>query len=56
MITPVVASLNTVEQGPKLELLPVQFHPIIPMIRKWAVPDDSERDDLLDSVSKSVLR
>jgi hypothetical protein len=47
---------ETVEPGPKLELLPVQFHPIIPMIKKWAVPDDSERNDLLDSASKSVLR
>lgn len=48
--------MEAVEQGPKLELLPVQFHPIIPMIKKWAVPDDLERNDLLDSVPKSVLR
>lgn len=55
-ITALVEKVETVEQGPKLELLPVEFHPIIPMIKKWAVPDDSERADLLDSVLKSVLR
>ncbi|HUA21744.1 MAG TPA: hypothetical protein VMU80_16960 [Bryobacteraceae bacterium] len=48
--------VGTIEEGPKLELLPVQFHPLIPMIKKWAVTDDSERNDLLDTTPRPVLR
>ncbi len=39
-----------------LEALPVQFHPIIPLIKKWALDNDSERNDLLATTSKPVLR
>jgi len=55
-ITALAEKAETVKQGPELELLPVQFHPIIPMIQKWAVPDDSEREDRLESASRIVLR
>jgi hypothetical protein len=44
------------EGEPNLELLPVQFHPIIPMIKKWALADDSERSDLLAATPEAVLR
>lgn len=43
------------EQELNLELLPVQFHPIIPMIRKWAWADDSERNDVLAAAPDAVL-
>jgi len=42
----------------KLDLtqLPAQFHPLIPMIRKWAVADDIDRGDLLESSSHRALK
>jgi hypothetical protein len=39
-----------------LEQLPAQFHPIIPMIKQWALADDSERTDLLATASEAMLR
>lgn len=48
--------IEAVEEGPKLELLPDEFHPLIPMIKRWAVTDDSERSDLLEATPKLVLR
>jgi len=39
-----------------LELLPVQFHPIIPIIKKWALADDQEHDDLLVTTPEAALR
>ena len=39
-----------------LKLLPLQFHPVIPLIEKWALPDDSDRNDQLDMTPKSILR
>ena len=44
------------EEELNLELLPVQFHPIIPMIKKWALTDDSDRNDLLATTPEAVLR
>ena len=44
------------EEKLNLKLLPVQFYPLIPLIERWAFPDDSERNDLLDVASKSALR
>jgi hypothetical protein len=44
------------EEELNLKLLPVQFHPIIPMIEKWALADDSERSDLLAATPEAVLR
>jgi hypothetical protein len=44
------------EEELNLELLPAQFHPIIPTIRKWALADDSERNDLLAATPETVLR
>jgi hypothetical protein len=43
-------------EEPSLEGLPPQFHPIIPMLKKWALPDDSERSDLLATAPEAVLR
>lgn len=48
--------VQIVDGGPKLDLLPVQFHPLIPMIKKWTVTDDSKRNDLLDATPKHLLR
>jgi hypothetical protein len=39
-----------------LKLLPLQFHPLIPLIEKWSSPDDSDRNDLLESASESIIR
>ena len=48
--------VETVEKEPNLEVLPTQFHPIIPLIKKWAVADDSERNDLLATTPVTALR
>jgi hypothetical protein len=39
-----------------LNLLPAQFHPLIPLVQKWAAADDSDRSDLLDITEPLVLR
>jgi len=39
-----------------LHALPAQFQPLIPLIRKWAIPDDQEREDFLESLPRQVLR
>jgi hypothetical protein len=44
------------EEGLNLNLLPAQFHPLIPLIERWALSDDSDRDDLLDAARESILR
>ena len=38
-----------------LRVLPVQFQPLIPLIRKWAIADDSDREDFLASLTKKAL-
>ena len=38
-----------------LNLLPVQFHPLIPLIEEWAVDDDYDRDDLISNAQKQAL-
>jgi hypothetical protein len=50
------ANVENDEEELNLELLPVQFHAIIPTIKRWAVADDSERDDLLSTTPEVVLR
>jgi hypothetical protein len=44
------------EEKLNLDPLPAQFHPLIPLIERWAVDDDSDRNDLLETVSKSLLQ
>lgn len=44
------------EEKPNLTTLPAQFHPLIPLIQRWAVADDSDRNDLLETASVEVLR
>jgi hypothetical protein len=39
-----------------LTVLPVQFHPLIPLIKKWAISDDSDREDFLTSSPKTILK
>ena len=43
---------------PQLDLdrLPPQFHPLIPLIEKWGISDDAERDDALKNVPDRALR
>jgi hypothetical protein len=36
--------------------MPLQFQSLAPLIAKWALPDDSERKDLLDMTSDLALR
>jgi len=38
-----------------LTVLPKQFHPLIPRIEKWAIGDDSDREDFLTSQPKVEL-
>ena len=44
------------EEKSDFKSLPAQFRPLIPLIEKWGLADDSERDDLLDNASSSVIR
>jgi hypothetical protein len=45
-----------VESGDRdLEKLPKPFHPLIPLIKKWAIGDDLERDEALADSSKQTL-
>jgi hypothetical protein len=48
--------VETLEQRPDLKVLPSQFHPLIPLIQRWALADDSERQDLLEAASATTLR
>jgi hypothetical protein len=38
-----------------LNVLPPQFHPLIPLIKKWAIGDDLDREDFLENFPKAVL-
>jgi hypothetical protein len=48
--------IEVLEEPLDLTSLPVQFHPLIPLIRKWAISDDGERADLLSNASKVALK
>jgi hypothetical protein len=48
--------IEIAEQKPNLSLLPVQFQPLIPLMQRWAVSDDSDRNDLLEAAPVPVLR
>ena len=39
-----------------LEDLPIEFHPLLPWIRKWSHTDDGERQEHLERASTSELR
>ena len=51
-----VAKIGMAEKKLDLKLLPMKFHPLVQLIEKWALSDDSERDDLLASATKRRLR
>jgi hypothetical protein len=38
-----------------LTLLPRQFHPLIPLMKKWAISDDSDRENFLENLPKRQL-
>lgn len=53
-----VALAQRFEEAPveqRFEKLPKKFHAIIPLIKKWAVGDDSDRDETLAGSSKREL-
>lgn len=41
---------------PNCQRLPAQFQGLLPLIEKWALDDDSERQDLLNRASTTSLR
>jgi hypothetical protein len=47
--------IEVLEEPLDLTLLPERFHPLIPLIKKWAISDDGDRDDLLSTASKAAL-
>jgi hypothetical protein len=51
----VAESISAPAEELNLSTLPVQFHPLIPFIRKWAINDDSDREDFVESLPKGVL-
>lgn len=55
-VVDLAGKLEIPEEKPNLNLLPVQFHPLIPLILRWAVADDSDRNDLLATAPAPVLR
>ncbi len=40
----------------ELQVLPPEFHPLIPLIRKWAISDDQEREEVLSGSPKRPLK
>jgi hypothetical protein len=50
------AAIEIAEEKLDLKLLPKQFHPVIQLIEKWALANDSDRDDLLASATETQLR
>lgn len=52
----VARDVETQEEQLDLSNLPVQFHPLIPLIRKWAIDDDSDRQNFLETSSVTTLR
>lgn len=42
-------------EEPDLDSLPKQFHPLIPLVKKWAIADDGDREHFLESLPNSVL-
>ncbi len=36
-------------------VLPLQFRPLIPLIQKWAIADDSNREDFLENLPKAAV-
>jgi len=51
-----VEKIEVLEEPLDLTSLPVQFHPLIPLIKKWAISDDGDRADLLGKASKMALK
>jgi hypothetical protein len=47
--------IEVIEERLDLTLLPERFHPLIPLIKKWAISDDGDREDLLSTASKAAL-
>jgi hypothetical protein len=48
--------IERAEEEIDLSILPVQFHPLISLVKKWAIGDDSDRDDFLANLPKSALK
>lgn len=47
---------NIPEDKLNLKLLPVQFHPLIPLVERWGLSDDSDRTEQLAQAPEEVLR
>lgn len=44
------------DDGVDLAQLPTEFHDLIPLIEQWAVGDDADREDLIESASTAELQ
>lgn len=51
-----VEKIEVLEEPLDLTSLPERFHPLIPLIKKWAISDDGDRADLLSNASKVALK
>lgn len=47
---------NPAVERKDFQKLPSQFHPIIPLLEKWSISDDSDREDLLARFPKPTLK
>jgi hypothetical protein len=47
---------TTESEQPNLECLPIGFHALIPLIQKWAVANDSDREALIEDSREEDLR
>lgn len=50
------AKIEVPTKIPTFEEAPSMFHPLIPLLKTWAVSDDQERADLITEASPSALR
>src|SRR4029077_5607505 len=55
-LTTLATNIEVTEEEPDLTTLPAQLHPLIPLIRKWAIDDDSNREDFLENMPKAMLQ
>lgn len=45
----------TTKKEIEYEKLPLQFHPLIPLIKNWGISDDLEREQVIENASSRVL-
>lgn len=55
-LTTLAARLEVTEKELDLSILPLKFQALIPLIRKWAIDDDTDREEFLENVPRTKLK